>query len=299
MQGFEVIEGGIHSSIQDLGRYGYAHLGVTSSGAMDEYAYRWSQKLLDNEKANAIEVLLGGLKLKALSECTISVCGANLEFKINGKSVGIWQTYFIKKDDVLGFYGQKSGLRAYLAVKGGFDVEKVEGSYATTLREHKGMKLKKGDFIAFNFSKKEPTKRLLKEHIPLYAETLTLHIVLGSQSHYFTPSEQKKFLEQSYTLTSEINAMGYKLKGNPLIAKKSDIISEGIAFGAVQIPQDGQPIILLKERQTIGGYPKMGTLLASDCFALSQLSIGASVHFKAISIEEAQKRMRDFYRFFK
>lgn len=298
MQGFKVLEGGIHSTIQDLGRYGYAHLGVTPSGAMDEYAYRWSQKLLDHAQSNAVEVLLGGFKLQALSECTISVCGADLDFKINGKSVAIWQTHHIKKEDTIGFYGHKSGLRAYLAVKGGFDVEKIQNSYATTLREHKGTKLKKGDFLAFTSTKKEPSKRLLKKHIPQYRKTMILHIVLSSQSHYFAQSEQDKFLEQSYTLTTEINAMGYKLQGKPLIAKESDIISEGISFGAVQIPQDGQPIILLKEGQTIGGYPKMGTVLSSDCFALSQLPIDASVRFEVISIEETQKRMRDFYAFF-
>jgi len=298
MQGFEVLEGGIHSTIQDLGRYGYAHLGVTPSGAMDEYAYRWSQKLLDNTEANAIEVLLGGLKLQALEECTISICGADLDFKINGKPVGIWQTHYIKKGDIVGFYGQRSGLRAYLAVKNGFNVEKIDGSFATTVREHKGTKLKKNNFLTFTSSSQIPRKRLAKKYIPQYNETLTLHIVLTSQNHYFSQKEQQKFLEQNYTLTSEINAMGYKLQGEPIASTYSDIISEGIAFGVVQIPQDGQPIILLKERQTIGGYPKIGTVLASDCFALSQLGIGKHVNFKTINIENAQRKMKDFYGFF-
>jgi len=293
MCGFEVLEGGTWSNIQDLGRYGYAHLGITNSGAMDEYAYRWSQKLLGNQEANAIEVLLGGLKLKATEDVTISVCGADLDFRINHEKKEIWQTYQLRKNDVLGFYGHINGLRAYLSVKDGFHVKKVQGSYAKSYKEKT---LQRGDFLPFISSVSKDTKRVSSIYLPIYTDNLTLHILLGSQEHFFTQSEKEKFFNSSYELTPQMSPMGYKLKGEALSTRKEGIISEGIPFGAVQVPPDGQPIILLKERQTIGGYPKIGTVLASDCFALSQLPIGARVQFKEISIEDAQKRMKEFYR---
>lgn len=298
MSGFKVLEGGIYSVIQDLGRYGYMHLGVTHSGAMDEYAYLWGQKLLDNKEANAIEILLGGLKLKATADTTISVCGADLDFRINQEKQEIWRTYQIKKGDILGFYTQVHGLRAYLAVKEGFSVEKIQNSYATTLKEHKGKNLKKNNFLPFHASKTDETRRVPKAYIPTYANTLTLHILLGSQDTFFTEEEKERFFDTVYTLTPQINAMGYKLKGKAIQTSQKGIISEGIAFGAVQIPPDGQPIILLKERQTIGGYPKIGTVLASDCFALAQLPIGAKVRFKEIDIEKAEKILKQFYSLF-
>ena len=291
MLGFEVLEAGLYSVLQDLGRYGYAHLGVTNGGAMDEYAYRWSQKLLDNKDANAIEVLLAGLKLKATQETEVAVCGADLGFCINGLEQDIWCTHHIQKGDLLSFEKQHSGLRAYLAVKGGFEVEKMQGSYAYSKKEHKGMKLEKGLLLAFQPYTIKMSRRVAKQYIAQYGETLTLNILLQAN----LPTS---FLNQTYTLTTHISPMGYKLEGKKIDHGEDGIISEGIPFGAVQVPPDGQPIILLKERQTIGGYPNMGTVLAKDCFALAQLPIGSEVTFKAMSIEKAQEEMKDFYNFF-
>lgn len=298
MHGFEVLKSGTWSSIQDLGRYGYTHLGVTNSGAMDEYAYRWTQKLLGNTDANAIEVLLGGLKLKATADVTIAVCGADLNFCINDEKQNIWQTHQIKKDDILGFYGHTNGLRVYLAVQDGFTVKKTQNSYAYCAKEDKGMKLHEGDLLPFQTSRQKEIRRVPKVYIPTYTHSLTLRILLDPQKKSFNIEAQETFFNSSYTLTPQISPMGYKLQGKVIRSSKEGIISEGIPFGAVQVPPDGQPIILLKERQTIGGYPIIGTVLASDCFALAQLPIGAEVRFKKIHIEEAQKEMKVFYRFF-
>ncbi len=295
MSGFEVLQEATWSNIEDLGRYGYNHVGVSNSGAMDEYAYRWSQKLLGNKESNAIEVMLGGLKLKATADVEISVCGADLDFRINQEKKVMWQTYQIRKNDVLGFYGQINGLRAYLSVKEGFKVQKKYNSYSRTYKEQK---LKKGDFIPFTPSKSRDIKHVSIPYIPTYSDTLTLHILLGSQEHFFSQSTKEIFFNTNYTLTPHMSPMGYKLQGKVLVTKKGGIISEGIPFGTVQIPPDGQPIILLKERQTIGGYPKIGTVLASDCFALAQLPIGANVQFKEISITDAQNKMKAFYGIF-
>jgi biotin-dependent carboxylase-like uncharacterized protein len=276
---FEVLSGGIFTTVQDLGRYGYAHLGITSSGAMDEYAYKWALKLLDDKDTNALEILLGEVKLKATAEATIAVCGADMEFKINGITHPIWQSFNIKKDDILSFGSQKRGMRAYLAVKGGFKIPKVKGSYSITIREGIGDKLKSGDILEYESSASEHIKRVKKEYIPNYTNELILHLVLGYQDDYFTDEQKEKFFNTTYTLTQDISRMGYKLSGYAMEPKSTTLISEGITYGAVQIPKDGQPIVLLKERQTIGGYPKIGSIIPDDCFKLSQMPIGSKIRF--------------------
>ncbi|MEN8304621.1 MAG: biotin-dependent carboxyltransferase family protein, partial [Campylobacterota bacterium] len=257
-----------------------------------------SQKLLGDEECNALEILLSGLKLQATASTTIAVCGADLDFQINGISKPIWQTHHIKQNDILSFHKRRSGMRAYLAVKGGFNVKKYEESYSTTLKENKGKKLEVGDTLSFTPSQSTQTTRVPKMYIPNYPTHLTLRIILSYQHSYFTEEQKKKFFNSNYTLTPDMNRMGYKLQGDPMIPSKGGIISEGITFGAVQIPPDGQPIVLLKERQTIGGYPKIGSLLPSDCFVLAQMAIGSTVSFEVIGVEKAQVIMKEFYNFF-
>ncbi len=295
---FKVLSSGIFTTVQDLGRQGYTHLGITPSGTMDEYSYRWSQKLLGDEDGNTLEILLSGLKLQATAPTTISITGADLDFCINGNSQPTWQTYQIQTNDILTFEHKRSGMRAYLAVKGGFDVPKYEESYATTLKEYKGKKLENGDILPFTPNTSMQKIRVPQRYIPTYTNHLTLRIVLSYQHDYFTDAQKETFFSSTYTLTPDMNRMGYKLQGEPIIPSKGGIISEGITYGAVQIPPEGQPIILLKERQTIGGYPKIGSVLPVDCFKLAQMSIGSNVKFEVIGVDEGQEVMREFYRFF-
>lgn len=299
MMGFEVLQGGLFTTVQDLGRFGYTYLGITHSGAMDEYAYHWSQKLLNNKNCNALE-LMAGLKLKATASTQISLCGADLDFKINGIPQPIWQTHRVQAEDILSFEKRISGQRAYLAVKEGFNIAKKFGSYSTTLKEDIGFKLKKGDFLPFNaYDSDHTTLRVKPAYIPHYQKRLTLRILLSYQKNYFTQEEKEKFFTSNYEITLQSDRMGYKLKGTPIIPTQGGIISEAIAFGSVQIPKDGQPIILLKEHQTIGGYPKIGTVLPIDCFKLAQLAMGSTVNFEPIEIEEAQEDMKRNQIFFK
>ena len=295
---FKVLNSGIFTTLQDRGRYGYADEGRSSSGAMDEYAYLWSQKLLGHQDTNALEVMVG-LKLQALASTTIAVTGADLTFTVNGVVQAIWQTHRIEKDDVLSFEKRVSGQRAYLAVRGGFLCPKSYGSVSTTLKENIGNRLKRGDvlkFLALNSECKCFRFRTCSKAIPDYTKPLTLRLLLSYQEEYFTQEEQEKFFSSDYGITLQSDRMGFKLEGQVIRPRIGGIISEGIAFGSVQIPKDGQPIVLLKERQTIGGYPKIGTVLPIDCFKLAQASIGSMVRFETIEIEEAQELMRTFYR---
>ncbi len=295
---FKVLSPGIFTTIQDLGREGCTHRGITPSGAMDEYAYRWSQKLLGDDDGNALEILLHGLTLQATAPTTLAICGADLDFRINGISHPIWQTHQIKQNDILSFEQRRSGMRAYFAVKGGFQTKKYENSFSTTLKEYKGKKVKKGDTLAFTPKKSRQIVRVPQKYIPTYPTHLTLHTLLSYQHSYFSKVQKEKFFSTAYTLTPQMSRMGYKLEGEPIVPTKEGIISEGITYGAIQIPPDGYPIILLKERQTIGGYPKIGSVIPSDCFTLAQLPIGATVKFEPISLEDAQEEMKVFYEFF-
>ncbi|WP_331775999.1 biotin-dependent carboxyltransferase family protein [Sulfurospirillum sp. 1612] len=301
MSCFKVIEGGLLSLIQDNGRFGLCHKGLTQSGSMDEYAYRVANNLLGNpHNTNCIEITLGGLKLECDDACTISVCGANAKFTINNQTADIWRTHNLHQGDILEFKFATSGVRVYLCVKGGFNIPQELGSCATTIKEGigglNGKSLQKGDIINFFPHAIQKEHRLHKaDFIPQYTQNLKLRVILGYQDGYFDPDEVEKFFSQTYTISSENNRMGYKLKSDPIHCKIDGIISEGISFGAIQIPKDGQPIILLKDRQTIGGYPKIGSVLPIDCFKLAQMRMGNHVTFEPISIDLAQEKMKLFY----
>ena len=275
---FKVIQSGIFTTVQDEGRRGVAHLGHCNSGALDIYAYHWSQTLLGNTEANALEVMVG-LKLEATKPTTIAITGADLGLEINRIYKKPLQSYAVKNGDILHFRKRITGQRAYLAVKDGFESPHYLGSFSTTIKEGLGDKLKVGDILSCKVSTGTALTRVKPEHIPNYDAPLTLRVMLGYQHTLFNETEKQKFFNNTYEITLKSDRMGYRLSGEKISAESENLISEGIAFGAIQIPQDGQPIILLKERQTIGGYPKMGTVRPEDCYALAQRGPGCKVRF--------------------
>lgn len=303
LSGFKVLHGGTFTLVQDRGRIGFNDIGITHAGAMDEYAFLWANKLLNNDLNSAcLEVLYSGLRLKATASCVIAVTGAHLELYINNTRVSSWQTLNIKKGDTLYFAKTIQGQRSYLAVKGGFCFQKVFGSCSMSMKEHLGVfdakVIQAEDFLPFLSSRAMPIKKVKPTLIPTYDLTLTLRVVVGYQESQFSPAAKQRFFSTPYTITNESNRMGMKLKGEPIVCSTEGIISEGIAFGAIQIPKDGQPIILLNERQTIGGYPKLGSVLSIDCFKLAQMKVGSTVFFELIDIQKAQKKLRAFYSLF-
>lgn len=304
MSGFEVIKSGFFSLLQDKGRYGYTHLGVTNSGLMDEYAAFMSHKLLDNSiETNILEIIFGGFIIKATGNTTISICGAECEFYINDIYKPIWHTYNIKAGDILKIGKITKGQRVYFCVKDGFDIKKELGSNATTIKEEigglNGRKIIANDFLPFKSNNELVNKSLNHNFIPNYdEEILTLRVILSYQENSFSKKEKEKFFNNIYTVTQDFNRMACKLTGEKIESSLDGIISEGISFGAIQIPKDGQPIILLKERQTIGGYPKIGSVLSIDCFKLAQRKVGSKVRFEIIDIKTAQQKLKDFYNVF-
>lgn len=299
----EVINSPLFVTIQDRGRFGYSHIGVTNSGVMDEYAYFWANKLLKNSlDTNILEIAFSNVIFKANENTQISISGASYEFFINDEKKELWQSYNIKKNDILKIGKILSGNRVYLGVFGGFDIKKEFESNSVTIKENlgglDGNKLKKGDILPFNSCTFNYTMKVKEEFIPKYEDNLTLRVIFSYQENYFLDEEKKKFLNSTYLVTNDFNRMAVKLSGEAIKCEINGIISEGIAFGSIQIPSDGQPIVLLKDRQTIGGYPKIGVVLGIDCFKLSQAKANTKIRFQEISYKEAVEEEKKFYTFF-
>lgn len=305
MNGFIVENGGLQSSIQDAGRRGFSDIGLTQSGAMDEMAFGYANFLVGNTfNTPAIEIAMGGASFKARSEMCIAICGANMQPTCNGHSIALWQTHPLRRGDVITFGFANEGQFAYIAVAGGFQTPFAYGSYSTSLKEGlgglEGRKLKTGDLL-YTFGNRCPVDRrkLERKFIPKYPETITVRLVKGYQEAMFDAASQEIFFNSVYTFKGEGDRMGYRLSGEKVVPTHTGILSEPICYGAVQVPSHGEPIVLLKERQTIGGYPKIGSVIAVDCFKLAQLKAGGKVKFKEVSLKEAQRVMRAFYTFFK
>ena len=296
----ELINNPFFVTLQDRGRFSYSHLGVTNSGVMDEFAYFIANKLLENPlDTNVLEIGCSNVIFKVHKNTTFCLTGADCEFFINDEPKKLWQNYEVKKNDIIKIGKILSGNWLYLAVLDGFLIKKEFGSNSTTLKESlggiDGNRLKKGDILAFKKSREINKKFLKKEFISKYEENLTLRVLLSYQYENFPKEEIKKFFSSTYMVTKDFNRMGCKLQGDSINCDINGIISEGISFGAIQIPKDGQPIVLLKERQTIGGYPKIGTVLNIDCFKLSQAKVNTKIRFQEISYKEALEKTREFY----
>ena len=303
---FKVIKSGAFTTLQDKGRFLFTHLGVCTSGVMDEYASLAAHKLLDNDlNTNILEIAFSNLELEARTNTILCITGALCEFFINEVAKKTWQVHIIKKGDIVRIGKILQGQRVYLAVKDGFDIKKEFGSNSTTIKESlggiRGQKIKNGDILPYKEIQKIKEKNLKKWHrnyIPKYEKELLLRVVLSYQEASFNKEEKEKFFNSSYTISPDFNRMACKLEGKPINCSLNGIISEAVSFGSIQIPKDGKAIILLKERQTIGGYPKIGSVLSIDCFKLAQMKIGSKIRFEEIDIKDAQKKLRDFYSIF-
>lgn len=299
----ELLNSTFFVTIQDKGRFGYSHIGVTNSGVMDEYAYFMVNRLLKNSlDTNVLEIGCSNVIFKFHKNTKIVLCGADSEIYLNNEKKELWKSFDVKKNDILKIEKILHGNWLYLGVFGGFNIKKEFDSNSVTIKENfgglDGNILKKGVTLPFFKYKKFCNSFLKKEYIPNYKSELILRVIFSYQEKDFKKEEKEKFLNTDYFITKDFNRMAFKLKGEPIKCDKDGIISEGIAFGSIQIPKDGQPIILLKERQTIGGYPKIGVVLGIDCFKLSQAKFNTKIRFEEISYEEALKITRNFYLFF-
>ncbi len=285
---FEVLNKPIYATIVGESRVRHNHLGIKVGGAMDEYGFFMANKLLQNNPYDAmIEINFPNFTFKTNSDTTITVTGARCDLTINNKPKNMWQTIDIRSGDIVHIGKIIDGLRVYIAVDGGFETVKQVWGISDKM-------IQKGDMIEFKKSKSIIKQRLKRKFIPKYEMILTLRVMLSYQYKDFDLEELDKFFNSSYIVSNEINNMGYKLNGKAIRCKKDGVISQGISFGAIQIPKDGMPIVLLKHRQTIGGYPKIGVVLDVDCFKLSQAKPNTKIIFEKIGFKEATKISKKF-----
>ena len=293
MKGLKVIQPGIQSLIQDPGRYGFHNIGLTTGGPLDRRSFRWANRLCSNEETMAgIEIMVGGLVLESQISTQIAVTGADIALKINQQAVECWRSHNILPGDRIELGYASAGCRAYLAVSQGIQAQPTFNSVSTVVREglggleQDGGTLKTGDILPCVSSDNQPCFSLPAVHRPIMeAEIVDLRVVLGYQEATFT--HKQRFFNSEYTVSDNSDRMGYRLTGPAIKSSMTGMLSEGICLGAIQFPADGQPIILLSDRQTIGGYPKIGSVLSIDIDRVAQLMPGKKLRFNAIGIEQA------------
>ena len=297
MSGFKVINPGMLTLIQDTGRFGFHGIGLTNGGPLDPLAFRWANRLcqtaVDGSVANntALEISIGGLLLEAQVDTVIAITGADMALTINGVAYELWQSHSIKAGDQIELGYAQQGCRSYLAVAGGFDIPHSFGSAATVARETiggiTGDRLQQGDFLPCASFNAQQHCSVDSNDRPHYGDAFTARVILGYQQETFNDVQQQLFFSSEYTVSDRCDRMGYRLTGQKIQSSIDGILSEGICHGAIQIPADGQPIVLINDRQTIGGYPKIGSMISIDTAKLSQLMSGAQVSFEAVSMEQA------------
>lgn len=296
----KVITPGMLSTIQDGGRKGFAAMGFNASGVMDVRSYHIANALVGNFTDEAvIEMTYLGGSFKFLESNYIAITGADMSPKLDGVPVEMYTTVFVKQDETLTFSAAKSGMRAYIAVRGGIDVPVIMGSRSTNLKCKlgglDGRPLKAGDIVPCRDVYDEFHKHLIHS-VPkedFGSDEITVRVLLGPQDDYFTDHGIKTFLNSTYTVTNESDRMGCKLSGEKIEYKNTvDIISDGIVFGSIQIPRTGNPIIMLADRQTTGGYAKIATVISVDLPLLAQARPGTKVHFKLIDRQKAERLLK-------
>lgn len=301
VKALEIISPGPLTTLQDRGRFGFGQYGVAPSGAVDGFSLRIGNRLVGNEEDDAgLEMTFAGPVVTALSEIAVALTGAHMQPRINGNPAPMWRTLVMGKGDRLSFKGIKSGLRAYLAVGGGISAEKVLGSKSTNLGAGfggiSGRPVMKGDILLVHHPQrhlKTEGTTLPAQSIPVYPQNVRLRIISGPHHDHFAPETVSAFLKASWDVTEKLDRTGYRLKGTAIKEKaglETSIISEGVIAGAVQIPGDGQPIIILGETVT-GGYRKIATVITADLHRLGQLRPENTVKFVPVTLKEAQKAL--------
>jgi antagonist of KipI len=310
----KITKPGLLTSIQDLGRYGYQKYGVIVSGVMDPQAHRIANLLVGNEENTpTMEITLVGPTIAFEENALISICGGDLSPSIDGEPVRLWRAIFVKKGSELKFGRCKSGCRAYLAVAGGYSIPSVMESKSTYLRANiggfNGNALRAGDQLSFEpmgeLSNKITEKlKISQSHrrfveadwsvthdlIRVYRDETLIRVIKGRQFHLFTSESKEKLFSEPFEVMPQSDRMGYRIKGPGLAMEQAEeMISEAVSFGTIQVPSGGNPIILLADRQTTGGYPKIGQIATVDLPYLAQAKPGDLLRFTEVSHEQAQR----------
>jgi antagonist of KipI len=296
----KVLYPGILTSLQDKGRLGYQSLGIAEAGAMDTWSFVAANRLVGNaDNAAALEITIIGPRLRFLAPAAFSLTGADLSAFLDGKPLEPGCAYAVKAGQELAFGRRILGARTYLAIAGGFEAPLVLSSRSTYIYAGfggiEGRILTKGDVLASLSPKAEPaTNRLPPEFLLPADGSRVLRVIMGPHEDHFTSEGLSTFLKEPYRVTPASNRMGYRLEGSKIAHRDSPIVvSESTPLGAVQVPGQGMPVLLLRERGTTGGYTKIACIITPDLDVIAQTSLGAEVHFKSVDLSEAHRLERE------
>jgi antagonist of KipI len=299
----EAIELSGLATIQDLGRRGWRRFGVPLSGPMDAFAFQAANLLAGNSsEAAAIEIGGGEIALRANQDCVIATAGAGYSLSVYNWEFSLWDSCFVRAGWTVRLKKNGIGMWAYLAVAGGFDIAPILNSRSTYLRGHfgglDGRLLQSGDLLKIGTVELPlmdlSARTLIEDARPAYDESPTVEVILGPQQEYFTADSIETFLSSSYRISTTSDRMGYRLEGAPLThLRGADLISEGMNIGSIQVPADGQPIVMMADCATTGGYSKIASVIRADLPLLAQGTPGKdSVRFRETTVEAAQEKYR-------
>lgn len=290
----KILKPGLFTTIQDEGRYGYEDAGFSTSGAMDIFSYQLGTCLLEKDKSPALEMTMIGPTVQFLVPNTFVITGAKFNAKLNGEPVQPQTVTYVSKGDVLEVGAATEGIRGYLNFGKALDATYIADSYATHTRSKiggfKGRTLQKGDIIP---SKNEALNHDLIGRTIDFETILTrtsnvIRVMAGPQFDKFSKESHEMLSRDTYKVTESSDRMGYRLKGNQVPPIESaDIISEPVALGSIQVPNDGNPIILMNDKQTVGGYTKIATVIKADLPKVAQIKPGEEIKFEWVTVEEA------------
>ena len=289
--------GGILTTVQDLGREGYGKSGINQNGAMDTTAVRLINILLGNPEDEAVpEMHFPAPKILFTENALIALGGADFGGQIGSDKIKNWRRIFVEKGSILNFPEKIFGNRCYLAVKGGFKIENWLGSASTNLKAQiggfDGRQLKKDDEIFFkkDFAGNPKTNVVIsKTLLPIYSSLPTVRIIAGLEFENLNDKSKKIFQTENFRVRRASDRMGFRLEGQNLKLKKPlELVSSAVSFGTIQLLPDGQTIILMADRQTTGGYPRLANIISRDLPLVAQLGANDRLNFKIISIEEAE-----------
>jgi antagonist of KipI len=304
-QAISVVRPGMLTTVQDLGRWGFQAHGVPVAGPMDEYSHVLANRIVGNPpSAAALEVTLIGPELEANAEVTCAVAGAMFTLSVGATNVPMYTAFTLRPGARLTFGARSAGARATLAVRGGLDVPFVFESRATSLISRMGpfggRALRAGDVLPV-----APVTTLVTHAagesavvpLPLPAGGARLRVIVGPQEQLFTRQAYETLFGSRYVITPASNRMGYRLEGLPLAhAGRADILSDATPIGLLQVPASGQPILLMADRQTTGGYPKIGVVVGADLPLAGQLAPGDWVEFAPCTRQAAVDALKRRHR---
>jgi biotin-dependent carboxylase-like uncharacterized protein len=300
--GLKVLTPGLHTTVQDLGRVGWQALGVPVSGALDDFSLRLGNSLVDNPPGvAALEIVHSGPSFEVAAETVrvaVAGIGAALAIGERGHIVAAWHSASLTRGDVFQIVLGRESVCAYLAVEGGVAVPLVLGSASTYLRAglggFEGRSLRQGDLVPLAVERASDRP---EQHLPAPPAATggrPIHVILGPQQEYFTEEAVATLLDAEFHISTSADRMGMRLDGPRLCHRDGwDIVSDAIATGAIQVPGSGQPILLLADHQTTGGYPKIATVISADVPAVGRRRPGDAIRFAAVTVAEAEQLARD------